>query len=197
MTPESVGISTNQMVLGKHSGRHAFEDRLKDMGFTVDSQTLEGIFAEFKALADKKKVVSDRDIEALVMGAVASIPETWSLDHWAVNTGSALGSSGTIRLRGRNGEFYQKVSLGNGPIDAIFKVINRIIGKEPELELYEIDAVTDGSASQGKAMVKIALGGRRWNGRGVSTDVVESSIKAYLAAINAMEWELSAGSQDE
>jgi 2-isopropylmalate synthase len=191
MTPESVGISKNQMVLGKHSGRHAFEDRLKDMGFTVDAETLDSIFADFKALADKKKVVSDRDIEALVMGAAASVPETWKLDHWAVNTGSALGASGTIRLRRRDGEFYQRVSLGNGPIDAIFKVINRIIGKEPDLELYEIGAVTDGSASQGEAMVKIALGGRRWNGRGVSTDVVESSIKAYIAAINAMEWELN------
>jgi 2-isopropylmalate synthase len=198
MTPESVGISKNQMVLGKHSGRHAFEDRLRDMGFIVDPQTLDAIFAEFKALADKKKVVGDRDIEALVMGAAASVPETWKLEHWAVNTGSALGASGTIRLRHRNGEYHQRVSMGNGPIDAMFKVINRITGKEPDLELYEIGAVTDGSASQGEAMVKIALGGRRWNGRGVSTDVVEASIKAYIAALNAMEWELSAvRSQDQ
>jgi 2-isopropylmalate synthase len=189
MTPESVGISNNQMVLGKHSGRHAFEDRLKTLGFTVDAKTLEGLFAEFKALADKKKVVSDRDIEALAMGASASAPETWKLDHWAVNTGSALGASGTIRLQHKDGKYQKLVSMGDGPIDSIFKAINQIIGKEPELELYEIGAITGGSASQGETMVKIALNGRRWNGRGVSTDVVESSIKAYIAAINAMEWE--------
>jgi 2-isopropylmalate synthase len=192
MTPESVGIAKNQMVLGKHSGRHAFEDRLKDLGITVDAQTLETVFAEFKNLADKKKVVSDRDIEALVMGAASSVPETWRLDHWAVNTGSALGASGTIRLKHKNGDTHKLVSMGDGPIDSIFKAINKIIGKEPDLELYEIGAITGGSSSQGETMVKIAWEGRRWNGRGVSTDVIESSIKAYIAAINAMEWELGA-----
>ncbi|MDR0601137.1 MAG: 2-isopropylmalate synthase [Treponema sp.] len=193
MTPESIGIPRNRMVLGKHSGRHAFEDRLKDLGLQVDRDTLELVFAQFKDLADKKKVVSDRDIEALVMGASAAVPETWRLDHWAVNTGSALGASGTIRLHHRDGRSEKLVSMGDGPIDSIFKAINRIIGKEPELELYEIGAITGGSASQGETIVKIAWEGRRWNGRGVSTDVVESSIKAYLSAINAMEWELAAG----
>jgi 2-isopropylmalate synthase len=192
MTPESVGISRNQMVLGKHSGRHAFEDRLKDLGFTLDPGTLEGIFAEFKNLADKKKVVSDRDIEALVMDAAGSVPETWKLDHWAVHTGSALGATGTIRLQHKDGQFSKEVSMGDGPIDSIFKAINQIVGKEPELELYEIGAITGGSASQGETMVKIAWDDRHYNGRGLSTDVVESSIKAYIAAINAMEWELSA-----
>ena len=146
---------------------------------------------DVKSLADKKKTVSDRDIEALVMDNTASVPETWSLDHWAVNTGSALGASGVIRLRHKDGRHEKLVSMGDGPIDSIFKAINQITGREPELELYEIGAITDGSSSQGETMVKIALGGRRWNGRGVSTDVVESSIKAYLSAINAMEWELS------
>jgi 2-isopropylmalate synthase len=190
MTPESVGIAKNQMVLGKHSGRHAFEDRLKTLGLTVEASILETIFAEFKNLADKKKTVSDRDIEALVMGVAAAVPETWRLDHWAVNTGSALGATGTIRLQHKDGKYRKLVSMGDGPIDSIFKAINQIIGKEPELELYEIGAITGGSASQGETMVKIAMEGRRWNGRGLSTDVIESSIKAYIAAINAMEWEL-------
>jgi 2-isopropylmalate synthase len=193
MTPESIGIPKNRMVLGKHSGKHAFEDRLEDLGLTVDAETLESVFAEFKILADKKKLVSDRDIEALVMGAAAAAPETWKLDHWAVNTGSALGASGTIRLVNKNGEGKKLVTLGNGPIDAIFLAINHITGKAPELELYEIGAITDGSSSQAETMVKIAWEGRRYNGRWLSTDVVESSIKAYLAAINAMEWELGAG----
>jgi 2-isopropylmalate synthase len=195
MTPESIGIPKNRMVLGKHSGKHAFEDRLKDLGLNLDSKTLETVFADFKNLADKKKVVSDRDIEALVMGASASVPETWKLDHWVVNTGSALGASGTIRLQHKDGPARKEVSMGDGPIDSIFKAINHIVGKEPELELYEIGAITGGSSSLGETMVKICWDGRRYNGRGVSNDVVESSIKAYISAINAMEWELSAGSR--
>jgi len=191
MTPESIGIPKNRMVLGKHSGRHAFEERLKDLGLTVESETLEKIFAEFKELADKKKTVSDRDIEALAMGKTAAVPETWKLDHWAVNTGSALGASGTIRLQHKDGRFEKLVMMGDGPLDSIFKAINQIVGKEPDLELYELGAITGGSSSQGETMVKIAMDGRRWNGRGVSTDIVESSIKAYLSAINAMEWDLA------
>ncbi|MDR1178075.1 MAG: 2-isopropylmalate synthase [Spirochaetaceae bacterium] len=193
MTPESVGISKNQMVLGKHSGRHAFEERLKELGFTVDTQTLETVFAQFKDLADKKKVVSDRDIEALVMDTAAKAPETWHLEHWAVNTGSALGASGTVRLQHKDGSIQKEVSMGDGPIDSIFKAINHITGREPELDLYEIGAITGGSSSQGETIVKISKDGRHWNGRGVSTDVIESSIKAYLSAINAMEWDLEAG----
>ncbi len=125
------------------------------------------------------------------MDRTASVPETWKLDHWAVNTGSALGAAGVIRLQHKDGESKKLVCLGDGPIDSIFKSINQIVGKEPELELYEIGAVTGGSSSQGEAMVKIAMDGRRWNGRGVSTDVIEASIMAYLSAINAMEWDLA------
>jgi len=191
MTPQSIGIPQNRMVLGKHSGRHAFEERLKDLGLNVSGEAFEKIFADFKDLADKKKVVSDRDIEALVMDRAVSVPETWKLDHWAVNTGSALGAAGVIRLQHKDGELKKLVCLGDGPIDSIFKAINQIVGNEPELELYEIGAVTGGSSSQGEAMVKIAMDGRRWNGRGVSTDVIEASIMAYLSAINAMEWDLT------
>ncbi|MCL2094089.1 MAG: 2-isopropylmalate synthase [Treponema sp.] len=200
MNPESIGIprgrisSPHSLVLGKHSGRHAFEERLREMKLldeVLDQGGLDSLFAKFKDLADRKKQVDDQDIEALVMEGTASAPPTWVLDHWTVNTGSSLGASGTIRLQHKDGESKKVVALGEGPIDSIFKAINQIIDKEPELELYEIDAITGGSASQGKTMVRIAWEGRRWNGRGVSTDVIESSIKAYIAAINAMEWELS------
>jgi 2-isopropylmalate synthase len=196
MTPQAIGIPQNRMVLGKHSGRHAFEERLKDLGLSVDASALEKIFADFKDLADKKKVVSDRDIEALVMDRAISVPETWKLNHWAVNTGSALGAAGVIRLEYKDGSFEKMVCPGDGPIDSIFKAINQIIGKEPELELYEIGAITGGSSSQGETMVKITMDGRRWNGRGVSTDVIESSIMAYLSAVNAMEWDLAQSKEE-
>jgi 2-isopropylmalate synthase len=192
MTPESIGIPKNRMVLGKHSGRHAFEDRLKDLSLNLDAAAIETVFTQFKVLADKKKVVSDRDIEALVTGASASIPETWQLNRWVVNCGSSLSSTSTIKLRNKDSSYHEQVCVGDGPIDAAFKAIDQIIGKDLHLESYELGAITGGEDAQGQTMVKISLDGKVWNGRGVSTDVVESSIKAYIAAINAMEWELAA-----
>ncbi|MDR1786981.1 MAG: 2-isopropylmalate synthase [Treponema sp.] len=195
MTPESVGVPKNaasSMVLGKHSGKHALEERLKELGLVVGADTLERVFADFKVLADKKKTISDRDLEALVMGVTVAAPETWTLEHWAVNTGSALGASGTVRLRHKDGAVRKEVAMGDGPIDSIFRAINTITGKEPELELYELGAITGGSTAQGETTVKIHWNDRRYNGRGVSTDIIESSIKAYIAALNALEWETAA-----
>jgi 2-isopropylmalate synthase len=187
MTPESVGIPKNRMVLGKHSGRHAFDERLKELGFTLGADALDGVFAQFKALADKKKVVSDRDIEALVMGVSASIPETWTLDTWFVNSVSGLSSTSTVKLRYKDGTFHKETEAGDGPIEAAFKAIDRITRKAARLELYELGAITGGKSAQAETMVKIERDGKLWNGRGVSTDVLESSIRAYVAAVNAME----------
>ena len=195
MSPESVGFAKNRIVLGKHSGRHAFEDRLHTLGFNLDAASLEAAFNNFKALAEKKKEVSDRDIEALVSELRNVVSETWKLEHWEVNTGSALGATGTIRLQNRDGIFFKDAAMGDGPIDALYNAINSIIKKNIELELYEIGAITGGSASQGETMVKINYLGRRWNGRGVSTDIIESSIKAYMSAVNAMEWDLGSAAE--
>ena len=211
MTPQAIGIpkskldSSSNLVLGKHSGRHAFEERLKELNINLDEKTFEKVFGDFKKLTDKKKTVSLRDIEALVMNETTSVPEIWKLDFWELKTSSSAGASGVIRLR-RDGEIYEEsICGGDGPLDSIFRTINKITGKEPELELYELGAITDitgadkngveGSSSQGETMVKIALNDkygclRRWNGRGVSTDVIESSMKAYLAAINVMFYEI-------
>jgi 2-isopropylmalate synthase len=194
MTPESVGFPSNRMVLGKHSGRHAFEDRLKDMGFEPETLDVDELFARFKVLADKKKTVSDRDIEALVVGFGSSVPNTYSLDRWVVNSGSSLSSTCTIRLKHKSGEFHEQVAVGDGPIDAAFTAIDRIIGKDLDLDSFELEAVTGGEDAQGEAIVKVSMDGMQWNGRGLSTDVIEASIQAYIAAINSMEWELSATS---
>jgi len=192
MTPESIGLPRNRMVLGKHSGRHAFEDRLKDLGFNLSAERIEESFAEFKVLADKKKTVSDRDIEALVRGVAATAPETYKLDRWVVNSGSSLTATSTIRLLHKDGRYLEKVAIGDGPIDAAFKAIDSIVVRELSLESFEIGAITGGMDAQGEATVKISKDGRRWNGHGLSTDIIEAAIKAYVAAINAMEWELSA-----
>ncbi|MDR0525763.1 MAG: 2-isopropylmalate synthase [Spirochaetaceae bacterium] len=185
MTPASIGIPKNRMVLGKHSGKHAFEERLRELGLPAES--LETAFLQFKILADKKKIVSDLDIEALVLGESGASPETYHLDGWVVNSGSSFTSMSTIRLRYKDEKILEQASVGHGPIDAAFKAINQIIGKEPALEHYELRAITGGEDAQGETMVRIIWEGRRRNGRGVSTDVIESSIKAYIAAINALE----------
>jgi 2-isopropylmalate synthase len=180
------------MVLGKHSGRHAFEERLKELHLSLTDAQQSSVFAQFKLLADKKKVVSDRDIEALVMDAAPSIPETWTLDHWLINSVAGLSSTATIRLKHKDGTLHENAAVGDGPLDAAFKAIDLITGKEVGLELYELGAITGGKSAQGETMVKITKNGRHWNGRGVSTDIVQSSVKAYVSAINALEWETAA-----
>jgi 2-isopropylmalate synthase len=191
MTPESVGLTQNVMALGKHSGKHALNDRLRRLGVTVDGETLERIFSEFKLLADKKKTLNDRDIEALARNASAAAPETWKLLQWSVSSGSSLGATCTIQLQHKSGEFHKTAALGDGPIDAAFNVIDQIINRDVTLEAFEIGAITGGEDALGETYVRITLDGvRRWNGHGISVDIVESAIKAYLAAINSMEWDL-------
>ncbi|MDA8425234.1 MAG: 2-isopropylmalate synthase [Treponema sp.] len=186
MTPESVGIPQSVMVLGKHSGRHAFDQRLAQLGIRVDPKTLPELFERFKALADKKKVVSDKDIEALAIGAAIQPQERFRLDRFVINSGNTIAATSTVRLALQGGGHAERVAVGDGPIDASFKAIDQIVGKRPVLEDFALDAVTGGKDAQGEARVRIELEGRRYNGRGLSTDVVEASVRAYLGAINAM-----------
>jgi len=189
MTPESVGLARSEMVLGKHSGRHAFEERLVKLGLRVEGQTINELFDSFKELADKKKLVSDRDIEALVLGRSLAVPQIYSLDRFVINSGTSLSSTATVHLRKDNADLNEQVAVGDGPIDAAFKAINKIVGIEAELQNLELNAVTGGTDAQGEARVRIQYQGELYNGHGVSTDIVESGIKAYLAALNSLESE--------
>jgi 2-isopropylmalate synthase len=186
MTPESVGLPTSKMVLGKHSGRAAFEERLAFLGFHPRPDAMPGLFAGFKELADKKKAVSDRDLEALVLGISAKVPETYKFDRFVINSGSTIAATSTVRLSINESSLVERVSIGDGPIDASFRAIDKIVGKHPTLEDFSLDAVTEGKDAQGEARVRIQFGGKRYNGRGLSTDVVEASIRAYIAAMNVM-----------
>jgi 2-isopropylmalate synthase len=195
MTPESIGLPHNKMVLGKHSGRHAFEERLSYLGYTnVSEEDLERIFVDFKNLADKKKTVSDRDIEALVRGFGSGIPESFRLDRFVINSGNSITSTSVVRLINKDGELIEKVSIGDGPVDASLNAIDKIVGgseiKLEDFSLQIVDAIDTGTDAQGESHVRISRDGRSWNGSGVSTDIVESVIKAYLFAINSMVFEL-------
>lgn len=200
MTPQSIGIpdsTLNKMVLGKHSGRHAFEERLSYLGINYgDSpEILDHLFEEFKKLADKKKTVSDRDIEALVAGRNGEIPQAYVLDRFVINSGSSITSTSVVRLKVADGSFVEKVAIGDGPIDASLNAVDKIIGGEEikleDFSLQVVDAVDTGTDAQGECLMRVTRGGRTWNGSGVSTDIVESGIKAYLSAINAMVYELA------
>lgn len=185
MTPESIGLSKNKMVLGKHSGRHAFEDRLIELGYKLTREKLDLAFEQFKILADKKKVVADEDIEALIHQKAVSVPEVYGLKQFVINSGNSITATAAVKMIYMDLE-HEAVSTGDGPIDAAFKAIDKIVGLNFELDSFSLNSVTEGKDAQGEAIVKIVKAGEMYNGRGLSTDIVEASIKAYLNAINKM-----------
>jgi 2-isopropylmalate synthase len=183
MTPESIGLFENKIVLGKHSGRHAFDDRLKKLGYNLKKNEIDKIFVQFKQLADKKKVVSDWDIEALVNNKYLNWPGAYSLERFIINTGNTISSTANIVLSVNN-EKKEEAATGDGPMDAAFKAIERIIGISFKLEDYNVRSVTSGKDAQGEVVVKIRKANRIVAGRGLSTDVVEAGIRAYVNAVN-------------
>ena len=192
MTPESVGLPRNRMVLGKHSGSHAFETRLVELGFRLPPETVKALFAQFKALADRKKTVSDADLEAMARQAQGqSIPARVKLDRFIVNSGNTITATSTVRLV-QNGKLKEHVAIGDGPIDAAFKAIAEMLKLELKLESFALGAVTGGEDAQGEATLKVRCGTRVFNGRGLSTDIVEASIRALLDAVNAILQEQAA-----
>ncbi len=187
MTPESIGLTENKLVLGKHSGRHAFEDKLKSMGYELDEKSLGEAFESFKVLADKKKDVTERDIEALICRKVVQIPETYKLERFVINAGNTITTTSSMRLLTKTGHVLEEVvSSYDGPIDASYKAIDKLVGRKFMLEDFVINSVTGGTDAQGEVNVKIRSKDKVYNGHGVSMDIVEASILAYISAINNM-----------
>ncbi len=185
MTPESIGVPENLMVLGKHSGRHAFENRMEYLGYKLTSEQLNEAFNRFKELADKKKVVTDRDLEALVGHGQTEEAGLYRLQSFVINSGNTISATARIELA-RENETVEGVALGSGPVDAAFKAINSIVGREIALEDYSLHSVTEGEDALGEAVVKLREGDEIITGRGVSTDIIEASIKAYVAGVNRL-----------
>ena len=185
MRPETIGISSNSLVLGKHSGRHAFEERLRDLGYDLDRERINALFGQFKALADRKKVVFDRDIEALVADRRPCEPEWFRLTYCHFVSGTQTLATASVRLETDQGT-VQMASCGDGPVDAVFKAIENAVGFKVGLKDYQLKAVTAGEDALGEATVWVERGGRVFTGRGLSTDVVEASARAYVSAINKM-----------
>lgn len=185
MTPESIGLPTNKMVLGKHSGKHAFESRLQELGFEFDPNRIVELFGKFKDLADRKKYVSDADIEALAYDVQTTVASGIKLDRFNTTASNAITPVSTVRLE-RNGKLVERVAVGDGPISASFAAINSILGIKVTLNSFELSAITGGRDAQSEAIVKVSEDDRKYHGRGVSTDVIEASILAYLQAVNVL-----------
>ena len=189
LTPESVGVRVNNIVLGKHSGKHALETRLKELGYDLSAEELLRCFEEFKVLCDKKKDVTDADLEAIVTHSATEESETtdgYKLDWFAVHTSNFTTATCTVSLKYGDQKF-EDVSLGDGPVDAAFQAIDNIVKPvEHTFELYRINSVAQGKDTLGEVSVKLTAGNRTYSGRGLSTDIIEASILAYISAINKL-----------
>lgn len=187
MTPMSIGLKQSQMVLGKHSGRHAFEEKLRDMGYdNMSREEIDNAFNSFKEIADKKKYVMDRDIEALVTQESSKVNEVYRMEYFQTASGSNMTSTSMVRMNCKD-YVREEAACGDGPVDAIFNAIDRAIGKKVNLDEYSIKASTGDSDALGEVTVRISDGNVKAVGYGVSTNVIEASAKAYINAINNLE----------
>jgi len=184
--PEDVGFTGSGIVLGKHSGRHALNERLKELGFNLTSGQLDKINARFKALADKKKNIFDDDLISIVEDEIKLIKPIWKLESFAINSGTNIIPTANVGLKYKNKVLFAK-SSGDGPVDACFKAIDKITGVKGELQDYRIEAVTKGKDALGEVSLKLKAKVRVVTARGSSTDIVEASIRAYINALNKIE----------
>lgn len=184
MSPGSIGLSESRIILGKHSGKHAFEKRLEELGYSLNPEELEEAFKRFKELADKKKEITDRDIEAILKNGLREEKEIVKLEHLQVVSGVGIVPTATIILN-KMGEKIKSVQTGNGPVDAVYKAISDAVSVKHNLLDFSLHSVTSGTDALGEAMVKISdESGNIFVGRATSTDIIEASAKAYIRAIN-------------
>ena len=202
MRPETVGLNNSKLVLGKHSGRHAFRVHLHEMGYDdMDDAEVAAAFKRFKRLADKKKIVTDADIEAIIADEIYQPPVIWQLEHIQVSCGDHSIPTASVVMIGPDGERYQDAALGSGPVDAVYQAINRIVGVTNRLTEFSINAVTEGLDAVAEATIRIQPDEgtaftvnpqtnepifRTYSGHGASTDIVVASARAYLSALNKL-----------
>ena len=201
MSPESVGLSQTRLVLGKHSGRHALESRLRELGYGLTPDELADVLGQFKKVAERKKVITDADLVALVSSELRQPREVFALEALSVSCGTQGMPTATVRLRGPDGEVRTQAAVGTGPVDACFEAIGTLVGTRATLLEYAVHAVTEGIDALGEVTVRIrseeSSGTRKnpqretsqplvFHGHGADTDIIVASAKAYLAALNRM-----------
>ena len=186
MDPKDIGLVDSMLVLGKHSGRHAFKARLEELGYQLSPEELDRAFARFKDLADKKKTVSDRDLEAIVADEVRMPVEIYRLDHVQVSCGDHSIPTATVRLIAPDGQVLTDSAHGTGPVDAVYKAINRVVGVQNRLTEFSVQSVTAGIDAIGEVTIRIEADGRTYTGQGANTDIIVASSRAYVNALNKM-----------
>jgi 2-isopropylmalate synthase len=184
MRPEDVGLGGSRLVLGKHSGRHAFRSRLEALGLQLDDAELDRAFIAFKALADRKKEVFDADLEALVLRADDAGAGPWRLSALRFRSGEGPWASAEVELEHFDGRRASEAATGDGPVEAAFRAIEKLTGVTVELQSFDIRNVTVGEDAQGEAVVTVRHGGRVWQGKGFDTDIIQASAQAFLQAVN-------------
>jgi len=187
MTPQSIGRASNELVLGKHSGRHAFRDRLGELGFQLAGEDFERAFQRFKDLADKKKTIYNEDLEAIAADAVVRSDERFELGDLSVLSGTFAKPTATVQLV-VDGEPRKSTALGIGPVDAVFKAIAELAETKSELLRYQVNAITGGMDALGEVSVTLGEDGRRVIGHGAHPDIIVASAKAYVHALNKLAW---------
>jgi 2-isopropylmalate synthase len=188
MKPEEVGVSKTDLVLGKHSGRHALRDRVKEMGYRLSDEQLETVFFDFKALADKKKEVYDEDLTVLIEKHIQDVPKHWELVSLHTTAGTSVTPTATVCIRRPDGQLVQDAAIGDGPVDAIFKAVERVTGVAANLREFGVRGVTAGKDAQGEVSLELEVESddRSFRGRAASTDIIVASAEAYINAVNAI-----------
>jgi len=185
MTPESIGLNKNKLVLGKHSGRHAFVARLEELGYELSKEDIEKAFVRFKSLADAKKEIYDEDLDAIVADQVIRVEEKFKLMQMNVSSGSFAAPTATVEME-IEGEVKKVATMGDGPVDATFKAIKELTGTTAHLLSFTVGAITGGTDAQGECTVRLQENGREVIGQGAHNDIIVASAKAYINAINKM-----------
>jgi len=185
MTPETIGLAGSRMVLGRHTGRHGFTDHCKKLGYKLSKDEIEHAYNRFLQVADKKKEVFDEDLVAIIDDEVRAVEHTFTLEYLRVLIETGNSPTAAVKIKTK-GEVKEAQADGDGPVDAAYNAIREATGFSPKLESYSIRAVTSGKEALGEATVKIKTDGRTFVGRGISTDIIEASAKAYIDAINRM-----------
>ncbi len=183
MSASLIGASEDNLVLGKHSGRHAFRDRLINMGYVLEDQDFEQAFRNFKDLADKKKEITSTDLEALVKEQTIAIPEKYSLKYLQITSGTGMVPTATIKIEIDN-MVFETAAIGDGPVDAACRAVDKITDIFGKMVDYKLNAVGSGKDALGEVITQIQIDGQVYTGRGLSTDVIEASVKSYINAIN-------------
>ncbi|RLA93103.1 MAG: 2-isopropylmalate synthase, partial [Deltaproteobacteria bacterium] len=187
MTPETVGIPRSHLVLGKHSGRHAFKERLKELGYELTKEELDAAFRRFKKMADRKKVVYDEDLVALVEDEIFRVPDKYKLLHLNVQSGTVTVPTATVQME-VDGKVVLEAGFGNGPVDAVYKTITKITRFKGTLVNYSVSSITGGTDAQGEVTVKIEEDGITAIGQGAHTDILIASARAFVNALNKLEY---------